>query len=230
MTLASVSSATQSAATQSPASASDKANKAAMDKDAFLKLLVAQLAHQDPLQPTEGTEFITQLSQFALVEQSIAQSSKLDVVSAQLAGMSSNEAVGLVGKDVTVRGNGIAFDGIAATSSSVNLSANAAKVTVQIQDKDGKTVRTLEMGARTAGPMPIAWDGKDDSGVPAARGTYSMKVEARTADDSIVNAAQDVAGKVTKVAFDKGYPELTLDSGVTAPISDLVSVSGGSIR
>src|SRR5262245_60849649 len=81
-----------------PTKTDTKKAGAAVDKEAFLKLLVAQLSHQDPLQPTEGTEFVAQLSQFAMVEQSIAQSSKLDGISAQMTGLSSNEAAGLVGK------------------------------------------------------------------------------------------------------------------------------------
>lgn len=205
---------------------SEPKEKSALDKDAFLKLLVAQLSHQDPLQPTEGTEFVAQLSQFAMVEQSIAQSAKLDILSAQMTGLASNEAAGLVGKDVTVRGNGMAFDGVTATGASVNLDAPAQKVTVRIQDADGKTVRTIEMGARGAGAMPVTWDGKDDAGQPVAKGTYSIKVDAQTADGKSVNTSQDVSGKVIKVSFDKGYPELVLDSGVTAPISELVSVGG----
>lgn len=205
---------------------SEPKEKSALDKDAFLKLLVAQLSHQDPLQPTEGTEFVAQLSQFAMVEQSIAQSAKLDILSAQMTGLASNEAAGLVGKDVTVRGNGMAFDGVTATGASVNLDAPAQKVTVRIQDASGKTVRTLEMGARGAGATPITWDGKDDAGQPVAKGTYSIKVDAQTADGKSVNTSQDVSGKVIKVSFDKGYPELVLDSGVTAPISELVSVGG----
>ena len=144
--------------------------------------------------------------------------------------MSANEAVALVGKNVTVRGSGMAFDGVAATTASVNLSANAAKVTVQIQDAAGTTVRTLDVGARAGGPMPITWDGKGDNGQPAAKGTYRIKVSASTATGSIVNASQDVTGNVAKVTYDKGYPELQLDSGVTAPISDLVSVAGGTVR
>jgi flagellar basal-body rod modification protein FlgD len=207
---------------------SDPKTKAALDKDAFLKLLVAQLAHQDPLQPTEGTEYVAQLSQFAMVEQSIAQSAKLDVLSTQMTGLASNEAAALVGMDVTVRGNGIAFDGVTATGASVNLEAAAAKVTVRIVDGSGKTVRTLEMGGKGAGAMPIKWDGKDDAGQPVAKGTYGIKVDAQTADGKSVNTSQDVSGKVVKVSFDKGYPELVLDSGVTAPISELVSVGGTS--
>jgi flagellar basal-body rod modification protein FlgD len=223
MALSSVTSTTPA----TPTATEKKSEKAALDKDAFLKLLVAQLSHQDPLKPTEGTEFVAQLSQFAMVEQSIAQSTKLDLLSTQLTGIASNEAAGLVGKDVTVRGSGIAFDGVTATGAAANLEAQAAKVTVRIQDASGKTVRTLELGPRNAGPVPIVWDGKDDAGQPVAKGSYSIKVDAQTADGKAVASSQDVGGKVMKVSFEKGYPELILDSGVTAPISDLVSVGGG---
>ena len=209
-----------------------KSKESAIDKEAFLKLLVAQLSHQDPLKPQEGTEYVTQLSQFAMVEQSIAQSSKLDTIATQLTGLSSNEAASLVGKNVTVRGTGIAFDGLTATSTSVQLEAAAAKTTVQIQDASGKTVRTLELGAHPAGALPISWDGKNDSGQPAPKGTYKVSTTASTADGRSINVTQRVSGTVTKVSFEKGYPEVLLDSGVTAPISDLVSVgsAGGTVK
>lgn len=203
--------------------------KTAIDKEAFLKLLVAQLQHQDPLQPTEGTEFVAQLSQFAMVEQSIAQSSKLDVISNQVTGLASNGAVGLVGKQVTIRGNGIAWDGLSATAANLNLEAPADKVSVQIVDASGKTVRTLELGARGAGPLSVAWDGKDDVGQPAPKGSYSLKASATAKDGSPVLTSQDVTGTVQTVTYDKGYPELHLDSGATAPVSDLVGV-GGNVR
>jgi|SRR5579871_4783801 len=41
------------------------------DKNMFLQLLVTQLQNQDPLNPTDGTQFVTQLAQFQQLEQSI---------------------------------------------------------------------------------------------------------------------------------------------------------------
>jgi flagellar hook assembly protein FlgD len=45
--------------------------KTSIDKNSFLQLLVAQLRHQDPLNPSDGTQFIAQLAQFQQLEQSI---------------------------------------------------------------------------------------------------------------------------------------------------------------
>jgi flagellar basal-body rod modification protein FlgD len=198
----------------------------ALDRDAFLKLLVAQMSHQDPLAPTGGTEYVAQLAQFAMVEQSVAQSSKLELLSAQMGGIANNEATGLVGKTVNIRGRGIAWDGTNATGASVTLAGAAAKVTVRIEDAQGKTVRTMELGGRPGGPVAIAWDGKGDAGQPMPKGTYNVRVAANAADGQAVGASQDVTGTVMKVSFEKGYPELLLDSGATAPVSDLVSVGG----
>jgi flagellar hook capping protein FlgD len=47
------------------------ASTAASEKNMFLQLLVAQLRNQDPLNPVQGTEFVTQLAQFQQLEQSI---------------------------------------------------------------------------------------------------------------------------------------------------------------
>ena len=222
-----------------PISALNRTNEAArasapasptMDRDGFLKLLVAQLSHQDPLQPTEGTEFVTQLSQFALVEQSITQSNQLNVISTQVRGLSNNEAAGLVGQTVTIRGHGVAFDGAAATTSNVQLGAAAGRVTATLRDANGRVVRTMDIGARQAGALAVRWDGRDDQGQTVPRGTYSLTVTAMTVDDREVTVTHDVTGTVTRVSFDQGYPELTLDSGASAPISDLVNISRAAPR
>jgi flagellar basal-body rod modification protein FlgD len=221
-----ITSSTGSSAASTIASATQSAaGSAPMDKQAFLKLLVAQIANQDPLKPMEGTEFVTQLSQFAMVEQAIAQSTQLGNVSTQLGGIANNDATALVGKQVTVRGKTMAFDGSLATTSAVTLSGPAAKVTADIIDANGKTVRTIDLGSRPGGTVTVTWDGKDLNGMSSPKGTYTLRINASTADGKAVSATQDVTGTVTKIAFEKGYPELTLDNGATAPISDLVGVA-----
>lgn len=49
-------------------SASNTTSNNSMDKEAFLKLLVAQMQYQDPLEPTSNTEYISQYAQFSQVE------------------------------------------------------------------------------------------------------------------------------------------------------------------
>jgi flagellar basal-body rod modification protein FlgD len=55
-----------------------------LGRDAFLRLLTAQLAHQDPLKPQADTEFIAQLAQFSSLEQLTDIRATLDVIAAAL--------------------------------------------------------------------------------------------------------------------------------------------------
>ena len=52
--------------------------KAAPDQQMFLKLLVAQIKNQDPLNPTDSVQFVSQLAQFSELEQVIAIRGDLD--------------------------------------------------------------------------------------------------------------------------------------------------------
>lgn len=67
-----------------------------LGKEAFLQLLITQLSNQDPLNPTNDTEFIAQMSQFSSLEQLINISEQLDTMSQSLGAVS-----GLIGKQVT---------------------------------------------------------------------------------------------------------------------------------
>jgi flagellar basal-body rod modification protein FlgD len=53
---------------------------AAPTEEMFLQLLVAQIQNQDPLNPTDSTQFVTQLAQFSELEQTIAMRGDLDTL------------------------------------------------------------------------------------------------------------------------------------------------------
>ena len=59
------------ASSSSSSSSSSSANSLAPNEQTFLKLLVTQLQNQDPLNPTDSTQFVTQLAQFSSLEQLI---------------------------------------------------------------------------------------------------------------------------------------------------------------
>ena len=51
-----------------------------MGKDEFLKMLVAQMKHQDPLNPMDGQQMAAQLAQFSSVEQLVSMNDQLDAI------------------------------------------------------------------------------------------------------------------------------------------------------
>ncbi len=80
-----------------------------LGKDDFLKLLIAQLSNQDPTSPMENTEFIAQMAQFSSLEQMTnmnAEFSKLNTT------LTSNSAMGTLGKTVDLDLNGVTTTGV----------------------------------------------------------------------------------------------------------------------
>jgi flagellar basal-body rod modification protein FlgD len=197
----------------------------AMGRDAFLKLLVAQIRHQDPLKPQDSTQFVAELAQFSSLEQTMGINERLDMLSLQSRGLQNAEVVGLVGKQATVKGSMVSIDGSGVGANiGFTLSGEAATTTVTIRDASGRTVRTLDLGARAAGSARVMWDGHSDEGIVQPAGTYTVEIDAKTADDAPVAASQQTTGTVTGVSFDKGYPVLHLDNGSFVPVSDLIRV------
>ena len=78
------------------------------DKDLFMKILVAQMGNQDPMNPQDPTEYVSQLAQFATLEKMSAMNEKLDVLLALSNSTLINSALrvptSLIGKEVEVSG------------------------------------------------------------------------------------------------------------------------------
>jgi flagellar basal-body rod modification protein FlgD len=74
------------------------ASNGEMGKDAFLKLFVAQLQHQDPMNPMQDSDMMGQMASFSTLEQITNMAVANQTIAASL---SSTSAVGLIGRTVT---------------------------------------------------------------------------------------------------------------------------------
>jgi flagellar basal-body rod modification protein FlgD len=66
-------------------------------KDTFLKLLVAQLKYQNPMEPVDSSQFMAQTAQFTMVEKLQAMAAQTDAL---VAGEAAQRAAGLLGRQV----------------------------------------------------------------------------------------------------------------------------------
>lgn len=73
-------------------------SKTTLDYQAFLKLFVEQLKHQDPTAPMDASQSLAQLATFSQVEQSVATNKKLDSL---LSSQSLSQANSLIGRTAT---------------------------------------------------------------------------------------------------------------------------------
>jgi flagellar basal-body rod modification protein FlgD len=90
-----VSSATSTTAQSNATTAS---NKASLDYDTFLQLLIAQMQNQDPTEPMDSSEQIAQLATFSQVEQTIETNKNLEAL---LQSNSLSQASAIIGKTVS---------------------------------------------------------------------------------------------------------------------------------
>jgi flagellar basal-body rod modification protein FlgD len=103
--------ATTPASTTAPTDgATTETGPQAMGKDMFLKLLVAQLRYQNPMQPVDSSQFMAQTAQFSMVEKLEAMAAQTDAL---VAGEASQRAAGLLGRQVSyVDGQGATQTGV----------------------------------------------------------------------------------------------------------------------
>lgn len=197
-------------------------------KDAFLKLLVAQLRNQNPLNPLQGTDFIAQTAQFTSLE----QLQQINASLAQLAASStSGNSVSLdaalasnyLGKVVTANGTIVELGGGSPATLRYNLPVDAA-VAIQVSDLQGNPVRTLQLGLQPAGQGEVLFDGLDDDGRALPPGRYLYKVAATDAFGGSIADAGTVVGQVTALSFEGTEPLLTVDGSLIPLSADRKSV------
>ncbi|MCX7982189.1 MAG: hypothetical protein N2572_04670 [Syntrophales bacterium] len=170
--------------------------KSTLGKEDFLKLLVAQLKNQDPLNPMESVEFTAQLAQFSSLEQLLSISNELKNQSLSIMTLAHTQAVGMIGKSVTVNGgNTIVVDGKPVTIN-YELASEAKEVSVTISDSTGRVVKTINVGNQLAGVNSVTWEPGEGT-----KGTYTYQVMAKDADGKNVTTSTMTSGLVEGVKF-----------------------------
>lgn len=146
-----------------------------LGKDAFLQLLVTQMQHQNPLDPQDNSEFVAQLAQFSSLEGITSLNESVTAISGNYKSSQALQASSLVGRSVIAQTNKAVVDTTKSMSGSVVVPQAISSATVTITDKDGSAVRTIELGAQSAGNAAFVWDGKNDDGEVVSPDTYTFK-------------------------------------------------------
>lgn len=193
--------------------ASVVADSAQEVNDRFLKLLVAQMNNQDPLNPLDNAQVTSQMAQINTVSGINNLNETVQSLLASYARLEVMQAAQLTGRTVLVTGNALVptadADGNPVATGAVQLAQPADEVTVEIRDAGGLLVRTLDLGALDAGIQRFDWDGTGDAGAPVAAGRYSFTIKA-TAAGKEIGAAPLAAGRVEGVRQDAAGTQLIL--------------------
>lgn len=205
-------------------------NKSELDRNAFLRLLTTQLAHQDPLNPMEDKEFVAQLAQFSSLEQLNNISESLGEFKEVFARQEMQGAVSYIGKEVQAEGRSISKDGEMVSSFSYTLPDVAGKLYMNIFDSFGNIVRSITLPGRMPGQHQFAWDGKDHSGNTLPDGVYSISMAAEGKNGEALIVSTKTSGVVSGVVNDGDQVFLRLQDGRRVNFRDVKEVVGDASR
>lgn len=195
------------------APASDKPQQKSMGKDDFMKLLLAQLQHQDPMNPMDHKDMSAQLAQFSSLEQLLNIGSGIQTLKSGMGEDAKLQASGLIGRRVALSGNEIELAEGQPAAMAIDRSTAYRPVKLTVYDGEGKMIRELAVTEKDA--PTLSWDGKRDDGTTATPGKYSYRLVGVDNNGQAKELTGETAGKVVGIELNGKDPLLVVDSGVS---------------
>lgn len=210
------------AGAKGPASEAEDAGAlqtATTDFETFLTLLTTQLQNQDPLNPTDSTEFVAQLASFSQVEQQVRSNDQLEKIYEALGGGASSGLAAWIGAEVRAAAQAsFTGDAVSVLADPVE---GATRAVMTVTDEFGQTVATRDVSAAAT---TLTWDGRNSLGETQPDGLYSFSVASYKDDDLLETRPGEVFAKVTEVRIEDGETVLVLEGGAQAPVDSVTAL------
>jgi flagellar basal-body rod modification protein FlgD len=213
-----MSTAIQNVTSGATGSTSNNAVRNTLDKDAFMKMLVAQLRNQDPLNPMDGTEFAVQLAQFTSLEKLTNLNETMSVLPTYLSSFANAQMVNLIGNEALAKGNVIDVNSTSAKIS-YKLPSSIANATISVFNANGAQVDTIKVGNQEPGVNTVTWNCGN-----VTPGQYSFAISATDQSGRAVTADTLISGMVTGTSFKDSMAYLTIN-GREVAFSNVVAIN-----
>jgi len=183
----------------------------------FLQLITAQMKDQNPLSPSDPTQFVTQL-------EGMSQVSAMQSMQGSMQAQAIMSGTTLIGRSVLAPGTQANLATGGAIGGAVTAPAGTTQLTVSVQDSTGATVDTFNVSPADTGLTSFVWKGATSTGATAPAGTYTIGVSA-TVNGKTQTVNPMVVNKVDSVLVDPSTNavDVQTDTG-TVPLSSIVSV------
>lgn len=180
-----------------------------LDKDAFMKLMLAQMKNQDPTNPMNSQEMAAQLATFSGVEQMQNMNSTLTEMKNAQKPTEGFAALQFIGKSVAgdsaklVRAKGDKDHDF-----SFNLPDNAKEAVIKVRNEQGDIVRTVSLKDLKKGDNNWTWNGLNEQGNATPAGEYQFFIEASNAAGAKLAVKTDFEGLITGLNYTPEGPVL----------------------
>ena len=184
----------------------------------FLQLITAQMQNQNPLQPADPTQFLSQME--GLSEVSSLQNMQTALQSNQITSGAS-----MLGQSVLIPSNTATLSSGGTVAGAIQAPAGASSISVAITDSSGNPVTTLNLTPNASGGLTtFSWNGTTSSGATAPAGQYQLTVGAMVSGTSQA-VTPLIASQVQSVTIDPTTQGLDLNTtNGTAPLSSVNSI------
>ncbi len=145
-----------------------------LGQEDFLTLMITQFRNQDPFEPMDNGQFLGQLAQFSTVSGIDSLNGGFSSLAGALRDEQALQAANLVGRTVLAQADSGFFDGASPVGGAVELGAAAGSVQIDITDRSGQLIRTLNLGEQSAGTVRFDWDGRSPDGDVMPPGEYGI--------------------------------------------------------
>ena len=183
----------------------------------FLTLMTAQLQNQDPLNPTDSNQFLSQLSELSTVEGISQLNTSVTTLSNSMLSSQALTSASLVGQGILTAATSAAYTSGTSLSGAVQVPAGATGVVLTINNAAGAMVNQMNVPA-TAGLQTFSWDGTASNGQPAPSGTYGVSATAEVGGATQA-ATTLLNGTVSSVTLGAAGASPTLNTPQLGPVA-----------
>ena len=194
-----------------------------LGRDDFLKLFLAQMNHQDPLNPMDTSQFSSQLAQFSTLEQLYNVNDNLQSIESIQKGDSKYQTLDMIGKEVQAESDTLVLNNGNAAKGAFNLE-QPAECMVHILDDNGNSIRDIYLGVLDSGNHDFEWDGFENNGTLHTSGQYTYSVSAMSNSGKTVSTDKYIKGTVTGVNLNGDDPVIYIND-TPLSMSQIVNVS-----
>jgi len=160
-------------------------NSKELGQGEFLELMMAQLEHQDPMEPMDNGQFLGQMAQFSTVTGIDDMKISLDNLRQTYSDGQTLQSTQLVGQEVLIENPGLALSDTGSADGSFELGVASGDVVMDIADSAGNVVRQISLGEFSSGRHSFSWDGLNHDGKRLPAGNYSARISAQQGEEYI---------------------------------------------
>jgi flagellar basal-body rod modification protein FlgD len=210
------------AVSSSTTTTTDSSSNTTLSQLDFLTLLTTQMEYQDPTDPVDNSEMVSQMTQYSMLEQQTSTNDKLDTILSEIQSMSTINSSSYLGQKVSAEG-GIAevSDGEIDSTVTITLSDDAANLGINIYDSDGNIVATNYYEDVSSGTFTIDGDEINASGALTSDGYYTLQAFAYDSNGAEVDVSMESEGTVAAISQEDDGVIFTLEDGREVNLTDV---------